>query len=372
MVAVPPDRHKLIAASALFAKRLLFLIGKGGVGKTTVATALALVSSQQGKKTLLIEFDGNTRAARMLGLAPLDAPTDVRRQVSPTLFVLSTTGQAALEEYLRLIIPVRRLLRVVTESRLYQYFVAAAPGLKELLTMGKVWYEERQRDAETQQPRWDILIVDMPATGHSLQYLRMPRAARDTFGAGMVQRESERILTLFRDPEKTVVNLVTIPEELPVSETQETYRQLTEDLDLPLGVLFINRVHHCPLPPARLASAQINTKASLADRRLAEQVLASAQAEATLVEAQAPYLQQLQQLSLPTVQVPFCFAEQFGLSEVAHIAQIIAVSLGEKTGEKGEKGKKRRREASTAQPGDLGGKMAAGIERHSRKNLRQP
>src|SRR5215510_1607740 len=219
-----------------------------------IATALALASTKQGKKTLLIEFDGNTRAARLLGLPPLDAPVDVLRQVSPALFVISTSGQAALEEYLRLIIPAKRLLRVVTESRLYQYFVAAAPGLKELLMMGKVWYEERRRDAETQQPRWDMLIVDMPATGHSLQYLRMPRAARDTFGVGLVQRESERILALFRDPQKTAVNLVTIPEELPVSETQEAYRLLTEDLNLPLGVLFINRAHQCSLSQAMLAN----------------------------------------------------------------------------------------------------------------------
>jgi anion-transporting ArsA/GET3 family ATPase len=347
VVAVPPDRHQLTTASALFDKRLLFLVGKGGVGKTTIATALALASAKQGKKTLLIEFDGNTRAARILGLPPLDEPTDVLRQVSSTLFVLSTTGQAALDEYLHLIIPVGRLLRVVTESRLYQYFVAAAPGLKELLTMGKVWYEERRRDAETQQPRWDILIVDMPATGHSLQYLRMPRAARDTFGVGLVQRESERILTLFRDPVKTAVNLVTIPEELPVSETQDTYRQLTEDLDLPLGVLFINRVHHCSLPPAVLASARINPRASVPDRRLAEQVLASAQAEATLAEAQIPCLHQLLQLPLPPVQVPFCFAEQFGLPEVEQIAQVIAGPFEKRTREKGEKGKRRRREVSS-------------------------
>ena len=159
---------------------------------------MALAVSRQGKKTLLIELDENTRAARLLGLPPLDDRTSAPRQVSPTLFVLATSGQAALEEYLRLIIPVKRLLRTVLESRLYQYFVAAAPGLKELMTMGKIWYEERRRDKDTQGPRWDVLIVDTPATGHSLQYLRMPRAARidgsqePQIGRGAMSRRRKR------------------------------------------------------------------------------------------------------------------------------------------------------------------------------------
>jgi len=326
----------------LFKKRLLFFVGKGGVGKTTLATALALASAKQGKKTLLLEFDGNTRAARLLGLPPLDEPTDIVRQVSPTLYVLSTTGQAALDEYLRLIFPIKRLLRVVTESRVYQYFVAAAPGLKELLTMGKVWYEERKRDPDTQQPLWDLLIADMPATGHSLQYLRMPRAARDTFSTGLVQRESERVLTLFRDPEKTAVNLVTVPEELPTSETYEAYQQLTEELDLPLGVLFINSVRQCPVPLSVLANARMHAQASAQARRLAAQVLASARTEAALAEAQAPYLRQLQQLPLPTVQIPFYFAEQFGLPEVEQVADLLASMLEESTSAGGEKRRGRR------------------------------
>lgn len=334
VAVLPKTRATVSAVHALFQKRLLFLVGKGGVGKTTIATALALAVSRQGKKTLLIELDDNTRAARLLGLPPLSEPTAVPRQVSPTLFVLMASGQAALKEYLQLTLPVKRLLRAIFASPLYQYFVAAAPGLKELLTIGKIWYEERRRDGGTQASRWDILIVDTPATGHSIQYLRMPRAARDTFGSGLVHREAERVWTLLTDPEKTAINLVTTPEELPVSETQEIYQQLTTDLRVPLGMLFVNRVHQTPIARSVLEHAHVKANALSQHRRLAEQLLACARTEAALEEAQAPYLQQLQQLPLPTLYLPFCYAEEFGLAEVARLSRIIATTPSDRQARK--------------------------------------
>ncbi len=301
---VPPERRVLLPALvALAQKRLLFFAGKGGVGKTTVAAAVACTLAQQGKKTLLVEFDDNSRAAHLLGLSSTDRHAPEPRQVSPSLFVLSTSGQIALKEYLHLIIPFKPVLRAIVESRAYQYFIAAAPGLKELLTMGKVWYEERKREATTQQPLWDIILVDLPATGHSLQYLRMPRAAHETFG-GIISRESERIAAVLHDAEKTAVNLVTTPDELPVSETQEAYRQLTEELGLSLGALFINRVHSAPLSTEVLKAVSIHGPMSPGERKLIDLILRCGQTEAMDAEAQGARLQPLHNIPLPIISLP--------------------------------------------------------------------
>src|SRR5881396_805241 len=202
-------------------RRLHFVVGKGGVGKTTVTAALALLLARRGRRTLAVEMEVAGRLPAVLGARGGGyTPTEV----VPGLHVLGVEGGAALAEYLGLIIPVKRLLQSIFASKIYQYFVAAAPGLKELMTVGKIWYEATRREGG--RPAWDAVVVDAPATGHSLQYLRMPQAARETFGAGLVQREAAKVVDLLRDARTTAVHLVTLAEEMPVAETLETYAQL--------------------------------------------------------------------------------------------------------------------------------------------------
>jgi anion-transporting ArsA/GET3 family ATPase len=154
-------------------------------------------------------------------------------------------GRTALDEYLKLILP-GIVLRPIFGSKIYEYFVAGAPGLKELMCVGKIFYEVER--TENGQRVWDIVIVDAPATGHGLEYFRMPQSAHDTFAVGLVHRETERVLRLMRDPALCLHLLVTLAQELPVSETLQLHRAIAEDLRFPVGPIIVNRCQPEALP----------------------------------------------------------------------------------------------------------------------------
>jgi anion-transporting ArsA/GET3 family ATPase len=225
-------------------KRLQFVVGKGGVGKSTVSTALALAAANSGLRTLLVELGGPGGCARLLGAKPLEANEPV--EAVENLWLTYIEGESALAEYLALVVPVKRLLKTVFQSPVYRAFVAAAPGLKELMTVGKIWFEATRE--ERGLPYWDRIIVDAGASGHSLQYLEMPRAAAETFSSGLVHREAERVAALLADVEVTAVHVVATPEDMPLVEAAEILDSL-QRLCLPLGGVFVNRCRP-PAPPA--------------------------------------------------------------------------------------------------------------------------
>jgi anion-transporting ArsA/GET3 family ATPase len=303
-------------AASLLERRLHFVVGKGGVGKTTVAGALALTLARRGRRTLAVEMEPGGRLAALLGSETGDGPR-----------VLHVDGRAALEEYLGLLIPVKRLLASIFSSKVYQYFVAAAPGLKELMTIGKIWYEATRE--EDGRPVWDAIVVDAPATGHSLQYLRMPQAARETFGTGLVQREATRITDLLRDPRTTAVHLVTLAEEMPVAETLETREQLTGALGLPLGHVIVNRLHRRRFDPGLLERLRAAAKAApAAERGLLQCVAERAAEESGWSDINAANLTRLRAGigGAPLVELPFFFVEEFGRGELEQLARLLDAS----------------------------------------------
>jgi len=304
-------------------RRLQFVTGKGGVGKTTVAAALALLLARRGRRTLAVEMDAAGRLPALLGGTASATPREVR----PGLHVLAVDGRTALEEYLGMIIPVKRLLASVFSSRVYQYFVAAAPGLKELMTVGKIWFEATREEAG--RPAWDAVIVDAPATGHGLQYLRMPQAAMEAFGAGLVQREAKRIVDLLRDARTTAVHLVTLAEDMPVTEALEARTELTQKLGLPLGHVVVNRFHDRHFAAgalARLGTAV--AQASGAEHALLESVAARAAEEQGWSDINAEHLGRLEAAVGAVVTLPFVFAEEFDAGCVARLSELLEHAVG--------------------------------------------
>jgi anion-transporting ArsA/GET3 family ATPase len=216
----------------LLAHRVLIVLGKGGVGKSTLSAAIAKVATLAGATALIMECDARAPLAASFGVEPSFVPT----QVAHNLSLMTLDGRAALEEYLRLVVPGRMLLKAVFASRIYQFFVQAAPGLRELMMLGKVFYDAGRTDAKAHAP--NIIVVDAPASGQAMSLLKMPTAARSTFGDSIVGKEASNISKMLRDQRNCAIIQVTTADSLSISETIETHAQLTSLHLAPAAVVF--------------------------------------------------------------------------------------------------------------------------------------
>ncbi len=215
------------------------MLGKGGVGKSTLTAALALELVRSGARVLAVELDAPGGLGRALGveLSEPGAIVETGSGVCASYF----DGAAALAEYLRRKVHLGALADRVFAHPLYDAFVQAAPGVKELMAIGKV------RDELVLRTGWDAIVVDAGASGHALEYLRMPAATEATFRRGRVHREAHRVHRLLSDPKSTKVHVVTTAEEMPIREAIESMRRIQHEIGLPLGRVIVNRC--IPAPP---------------------------------------------------------------------------------------------------------------------------
>ena len=220
----------------LLDRRFLFVVGKGGVGKTTVATGLALAASRRDKKVLLALVHCKERVSQLLDTEPIGPEIVTVRE---NLDVVNMTPDAALEEYGLMIVKVRAVFNAVFKNRLVRAFLKGTPGLEAWSMLGKAFYHACPPKGE---PDYDLVIVDAPATGHALDMLRVPFVIENVAPPGLLRRDAARAADMFRDPERAGAVLVTLPEYMPTSETIELSDALSNELQIPVLHLVINRV----------------------------------------------------------------------------------------------------------------------------------
>lgn len=219
--------------------RVIIVTGKGGTGKTTVATTLAEAARRSGQRVLLAETGETESAAPFFEGEDASPVGHAGREVRPGLHVLAIDPFAALSEYLVLQVKLGTLVDRVVGTETFQQLLEAVPGWRELIILGKIWHLEQQKD-ERDEPRYDLIIVDAPATGHGLTFLDVPRVAQQAIRAGPLTRHAGWVEDLIHDRERTLLLPVTLPEELPVTETHELVERARKQIDIAVDRIVVN------------------------------------------------------------------------------------------------------------------------------------
>lgn len=233
-------------------KRLVLVSGKGGVGKSAVAAGVALLAQRHGLRVLAIEMESGRGLSAHFGIPELGfRPIEVR----PGLHAMHMVRSEALLEYLSLQLRLPGMGRFGAVARAFDALATAAPAVREIVTIGKILWEVRE-------DRWDLVVVDAPPTGQIASYLRAPTSISELVATGRIRSQAEWMADTLSDPDLTMLLLVTLLEELPVSETKETLEWVnaTDVVSPPLVVA--NRVLD-PFDEAVEGSAEVLAMAHL-------------------------------------------------------------------------------------------------------------
>jgi anion-transporting ArsA/GET3 family ATPase len=297
--------------SELLDKRLIVVTGKGGVGKTTVAASLGLLAARLGKRTVVAEVSDQERLPALFGHA---GPGHREVELAPGLHGLSIDPARAKEEWLRYQLRSSKLAGLLSHSRIFQYLTAAAPGVDELVTIGKVW-DLAQLERHVGGTRsYDLAIVDAPATGHGIALLRAPRTYAAIARVGPIARQATNIHRFIADPAVTGVVAVALPEEMPVNETIELAGRLREDMGMGIDTIVVNGVY-----PQRFAAAEAKRLAALDGRvsSTARPALESALSGFRRARGQRAEVGRLRRAAdAPVRTLPFLFEPDLGPAEV--------------------------------------------------------
>jgi anion-transporting ArsA/GET3 family ATPase len=295
-------------------RRFLFVTGKGGVGKTTVTAALATALAAGGLRVLVTVCGAKERLSTLLGAAAL---TPAITELSPGIWGVRLVSEVALREYGALKLKNRVLVDAIFDSKYVSGFLSGTPGLKEWSLLGKAWYHATEEEQD--RPRFDVVLFDAPATGHGLDMLRVPKVIVELAPPGVLRSDAERAWEMFRDPARSGVVVVTLPEEMPTNETIELCSALGTELTLPIAELVVNA--HLPQLFPRAERDQVAKLRALDAATPAHAVLASGARRALRESIQDECLLRLTAIGAPIRTLDFLPEGAATPAAIAQLAQ---------------------------------------------------
>jgi anion-transporting ArsA/GET3 family ATPase len=300
----------------LLDKRLVIVTGKGGVGKSTVALATAIAASRNGKRTVLCEVAAQERLSRVFHRAEIGF-NEV--EMADNLWAISIDPDESMREYLLIQLKVRAMRDLLVRSKIFSYLAAATPGLKELVTIGKIW-ELAQPERRVKGAReYDLVVVDAPATGHGVGFLQTPRTFAGIARVGPIRSQAETLDKFIRNHRKTGVKIVSAPEEMPVNETASLERDLVDEVGVAVDRIVMNGLY-----PERFTDAEADRLADVAAEAngVVRAACRAAVRECRRARSQRQQLARLEELTrAPVTTLPFLFEPELGVEGVGALAE---------------------------------------------------
>ena len=304
----------------LFDMRFIINTGKGGVGKTTMSVAMAQAFARRGKRALVMQLNAPDKIGPLYGLPPIQGERPVR--MAENVWVVNPTPQEAMKEYAMMILRFRTVYRAVFENRLVSRFLRMVPGLPELVMLGKAYFHEKEEEGG--RKKWDVVILDAPATGHGMFLLQIPSVINNAVGGGIMADEAKNMLALLNDPRRAMLNIVTLAEEMPINESVELKARLDAEIGIRVGYVLANNIF-----PALFTAPEARQMEALANDCGEDNTGLRAMIDAGIFryerrELQERYLARAaRDLARPVVEIPFIFEAELQRPHIQTIADAL-------------------------------------------------
>lgn len=313
-----------VSLEHLLSKRLIVVVGKGGVGKTTVSAALSALLARRGRTTMLYQANAKEKLSTLFK-GPVVGENVVK--IRDRLFAVNTNPQAALHEYGLMVLRYETVYKMVFENRFAKALVRAIPGVEDYSMLGKLWWHTTEEDRG--KPRWESIVFDAPATGHAVTMLRIPTSILEAVPEGPLTRDAGKVKALLTDPGKTAVVIVTLAEEMPTNESIELAARLEREVGMKATCVVVNQLYPPHFTEGSIATRVLDTISAgpVDDPALAPTVARARLARARRALNERYVAKIAADLPLPRLELPQLFVPSLGPADIDRLASMLEEQL---------------------------------------------